>query len=136
MPSQDDEPIQSISNVMPPPPASPFVLDESGECTRLVLSGTVSIRTARAFHAVVVDAASRGLPVTVDASALDRLDTTAIQLLLALERSQADAGLTFTVEGVTLGIRRSLQLAGLGRLLEPQVAQHATTPPRPGETDG
>lgn len=58
----------------------------------LTLAAAVDISQAAVLHKHLSEALSLGLPVRVDAAKLERVDTSALQLLLAFERKARTRG--------------------------------------------
>lgn len=57
--------------------------------------------------------AVQGKPVTLDLSAVERLSTQLLQLLLSAAGTWRNAKLAFSVEGITDSCKRTLSMAGI-----------------------
>lgn len=104
------------------PHSAPFHVDDDPATpgrSRLVLSGKVTVTHAGPLHHAAVELAQRGTDVTVDCSAVEYLDTSAVQLLISLAREQKRNGKGFEVVGASGDVREDFRLtgfaAGLGR---------------------
>jgi anti-anti-sigma regulatory factor len=79
---------------------------------RLILSGWVTVANAGDFHRAALSLCERGGHVGVDCSAAEHLDTSAVQLLLALGAEVERRGYTCEVVGASPAVRETLRLAG------------------------
>jgi len=87
------------------------LLDE-GERVRLALLGELDLSNAATAETQLEEALGRELPVLVDMSKLEFLDSTGIAMLvIAMKRSDASR-LTF-VPSESIAVRRVLQMTGL-----------------------
>ncbi|MEI8324245.1 MAG: STAS domain-containing protein [Betaproteobacteria bacterium] len=62
-------------------------------------------------------AAQNGTELTVDASAMERFDSSALALLLQLRRDALERGKTFSVKGLPQRLRELAALYGVAQLL-------------------
>jgi anti-anti-sigma factor len=92
--------------------------DSGGEWI-LRLSGVVDINDASTLHAAAREAA-QGAPraVVVHLQEVDRLDTSATQILLSLQRHLAATGRIFRVKGTPAVVAELWRRAGLLELIE------------------
>lgn len=86
------------------------------------LRGVVDVRVAQHLHRVAMLASSGRGPVVVHCADVERLDYSALQLLIALERALAKAGDRLCLLEVPAAMERLLRLAGSARLLGPSTA--------------
>jgi anti-anti-sigma factor len=91
-------------------------LHEQGGCT-LVLQGVVDIFEARELHQQAMAALGAGGEVTLDLEEVDRLDSSAIQILVALRQSLAAGGRSLRLEGIPPSVHDTWRLLGLGASL-------------------
>lgn len=84
--------------------------------TRLSLGGTVNIMLAEELLGAARRIAPGGA-VEVDLAEAEHLDTSALQVLLALREAVRAAGGAWAVRQVPEGVRRYLRLAGLEAVL-------------------
>ena len=94
----------------------PIRLQVLPEGTRLSLSGTVNIMLAEELLGAARRIAPGGA-VEVDLAEVEHLDTSALQVLLALREVVRGVGGTWAVVQVPEGVRRYLRLAGLEPVL-------------------
>jgi ABC-type transporter Mla MlaB component len=106
-------------------------LERADDHTRLVLSGTLSVREAKALHATLCEVAPTEGAVVLDDQSVAGVDTSAIQLLVAFARArhQARRGLDIT-HGALMG---ALCRLGLEHELAP--LDRANDRPRDGSPD-
>lgn len=91
---------------------------------RLALRGTVGVALAPALRARALELAEDQRDVTVACDAVEHLDATALQLLIALRRAVEARGGRFTLAGVPDAVRHYLTLAGLSGLApHPEVSR-------------
>lgn len=72
----------------------PVSLRHSERAVTITLAAAVDISQAAALHKKLTHALALGLPVRVNPAKLERVDTTALQLLLAFERSARSRGVS------------------------------------------
>lgn len=70
----------------------PISLRQRHRAVTLTLAAAVDISQAATLHKTLTQALALGLPVRVNPAKLERVDTTALQLLLAFERSARARG--------------------------------------------
>ena len=94
-------------------------LRDSAETWILRLSGVVDVNDASTLHAAAREAA-QGAPraVVVHLQDVDRLDTSATQILLSLQRHLAASGRALRVEGTPPSVAELWRRAGLLELAE------------------
>jgi anti-anti-sigma regulatory factor len=80
----------------------------------LVLQGIVDVFEARELHALALAAVDAGGEVTVRMEKVERLDSSAIQILLALGQTLKAEGRSYRLEGMSSAIQESWRLLGLG----------------------
>jgi len=80
----------------------------------LVLEGIVDVFEARELHALALAAVDAGGEVTVRMEMVERLDSSAIQILLALGQTLKAEGRSYRLEGMSSAIQESWRLLGLG----------------------
>jgi len=86
-------------------------------CPRIELSGTIDVFLARDLLDAAKRAALATGDVAVDCVKLERLDTSALQVLLALERTLGTQGRRTEVLGANDAVRAFFDFSGAGRLL-------------------
>jgi len=84
---------------------------------RIELSGTIDVFLARDLLNAAKGAAGATGDVTVDCAKLDRLDTSALQVLLALEQTLRAQGRSTDVRGANDAVRAFFGFSGAARLL-------------------
>ena len=96
----------------------PIQLRDSAGTWILRLSGVVDLNDASTLHAAAREAA-QGVPrsVVVHLQDIDRLDTSATQILLSLQRHLAAGGRTLRVEGTPPAVAGLWRRAGLLELI-------------------
>lgn len=88
-------------------------LDRHPEGCHLVFEGVVDIFEARELHQKAVAALGVQENVTIRMENLERHDTSAIQILLALSRALRTEGRTLHLDGLPPVARDALQVMGL-----------------------
>lgn len=91
-------------------------LDQTAGGSHLVLQGVVDVFEARELHQAAVAALNAGGEVTVNLAEVTRLDTSAIQILLALCQGLQVEGRSYHLEGMPPTVRENWQLLGLTAL--------------------
>jgi anti-anti-sigma regulatory factor len=84
----------------------PWTVDHEGGCTRLTLTGAVDVFEAKSLHHELLGLASVAAPVHLDLAACSDLDSSTLQLLLALSRAREAAGRPLIVQGATGRVER------------------------------
>lgn len=92
-------------------------MDESGAPPLLELSGAVDVRCAAELRAAAIALARRGTDVRIDCEAVERLDVTALQILLALDAHLRAAGKHLRLTSVPAGLEDQLRAAGADAVL-------------------
>jgi anti-anti-sigma factor len=91
----------------------------------LRLSGVVGVNDASMLHAAAREAAQgASRAVVVDLQEVDRLDTSATQILLSLRRHLAAGGRALRVEGTPPAVAELWRRAGLLELIDGPVSDH------------
>lgn len=85
---------------------------------RVALGADLVIGTASELHAQLGKALSGPAPVVLDAAAVSRLDTSALQLLHAFVRARRQAAGEWRWENVGDGLREAAALLGMHKMLE------------------
>ncbi len=91
-------------------------VEQTAGGSHLVLQGVVDAFKARELHQAAVAAQNAGGKVTVNLAEVTRLDTSAIQILLALSRGLQAEGRSYHLEGMPPTVRENCQLLGLTTL--------------------
>jgi anti-anti-sigma regulatory factor len=86
--------------------------DTSPGGARLRLLGRVTVADAVPLRDALLALSRRNSPVTVDCSAAEYLDVSAVQLLIALGRELAHAGQGCEVAGASPRVSEDLRLVG------------------------
>lgn len=93
----------------------PFALEKEGSEWTLTLSGVVDVFDAASLHIAAVEAAEAApAGVVVRMSAVEVIDGSITQVLLALRRALVAAGKTLRLDGVPAPVAERWRLAGLG----------------------
>ena len=88
-------------------------LDRKEEGCHLVLQGVVDIFEAGELHTLARAAMDAGGEVTVKLEEVERLDSSAIQILLALGQMLKAEGRSYRLEGMPAVVQESWRLLGL-----------------------
>lgn len=84
---------------------------------RVVLTGDLTIRTAKALHGELLDALIQHDSIEIDCSAASAADLSFLQLLIAARKSAVQAGKTLLIRDAANGvIDDALRRAGLSGL--------------------
>lgn len=86
--------------------------------TELILTGVLDVSCARDAYQTLNEALIRALPLEIDTGGLERLDTAALQLLVAFGRVARERGLQLHWSSVSQALRGSAELLGLAAALE------------------
>lgn len=81
----------------------------------IVLPGSCTLKEAAGVKAVLMEGLEVSGNVELDARAVERVDTSVLQLLAAFTRDMRDAGRAVTWAGATEELRRSASQLGLER---------------------
>ncbi|WP_171473279.1 STAS domain-containing protein [Frigoriglobus tundricola] len=81
---------------------------------RLGLCGRITVTDAAALKRAALDLVARGVDVTIDCSAVEYLDVSAVQLLMCLDRELGRCGHRGALAGVSPALATDLRLLGLG----------------------
>ena len=91
----------------------PWTVEAVGGSVRVALAGTVDIFEATPFHALLVDLARSDGQVLMDLSACTKLDSAALQLLVAFRKSLEAGGRRLTLDPGASPVSRLLTDCGL-----------------------
>lgn len=94
-------------------PSIAIITDPPGSL-RLVLAGRLTVADAAQLHRIARDLSGRGTDLTICCAAVEYLDASAIQLVLALGRALTTRGRRCDVTGVTGPLANLFRLVGLG----------------------
>jgi anti-anti-sigma regulatory factor len=83
------------------------------EMAAVSLPGDCTIREASVLHRMLLDALPLEAPVSIDGSAVERVDTSGLQMLLAFIRDRAAAGRRSVWAGHSNALTAAIQLSGL-----------------------
>ncbi|SRR5581483_3091264 len=86
--------------------------------TELIFKGVLDVSCARNVYQTLNEALIRALPLEIDTGGLERLDTAALQLLVAFGRIARERGLHLRWSSVGQTLRSSAELLGLAAALE------------------
>lgn len=78
------------------------------------LSGALGIGTVRDLHCALREAIDAGCPVTLDAAAVEAVDTAALQLLYAFVRDGRERGIEIVWKAPPERLQRDAERLGLG----------------------
>ena len=81
------------------------------------LAGVVDAGAAIPLHQNARELAGARKPVVIELSAAERLDASALQILLALQKAMTASGKTLSVAATPPQIRNYLEIAGVSGLL-------------------
>ena len=87
------------------------------DCTELNLAGVLDVSQARAAYQSFNEALVRALPLRLHASSLERVDTAALQLLLAFQKTARERGLRIQWESTSAALQNSATALGLSEAL-------------------
>ena len=93
---------------------------------RLVLSGVIDINCVRDLHRRLSDAAISAAGVALDCRAVERLDGSALQVILALKEEVLRQGRTLEIAGASGSLYRYFATAGVASHLVPETASSRT----------
>lgn len=85
--------------------------------TEIALQGVLDVSGARAGYQTLNEALVRALPLQVHAAGLERLDTAALQLLVAFYEVARERGLRFDWQSVSPALKSSAEALGLTEAL-------------------
>lgn len=84
-----------------------------GNATRLELDSSIDISSVMDLRQQLAASFEQGLPVTLAASAVERMDTAAVQLLYSGFQHAKDHGVQISWHGVSDGMKDAFRFAGL-----------------------
>ena len=84
----------------------PWTLENGTDCVRLTLTGAVDVFEAKSLHRALVPLSGMATPVHIDLAGTSDLDSSILQLLLALRRTREAAGRPLVVEGAAGRVQR------------------------------
>jgi len=90
---------------------------QSGRC-HLALHGVVDVSEARELHEQALAALGTGDEVIVRLDEVERLDTSALQILVALAQGLKAEGRRLAITGIPPGAREAFRLSGLDAFLD------------------
>lgn len=96
-------------------PAEPVELTDTPTGPRLVLRGRVTVALAARLHRAALDLVARPGSATVDCSGVERLDVSAVQILMCLDRALAGRGNRGALAGLPPAVAADFALLGLGK---------------------
>jgi anti-anti-sigma regulatory factor len=97
--------------------SEPIAIEPRASGSALVLRGRVTVEHARLLHERAVELRLAAGPVAVDCADVERLDASALQVLLALRVALLAAGRHLVLEHVPAALDATLRLAGAEALL-------------------
>ncbi len=86
---------------------------EEGRPLTLILRGDLTIYQADPLHETAMALLQSEADVVVSCGEVVQLDTAILQILLALQRELQSRGKNFRLEGLSVGLRELLELAGV-----------------------
>jgi hypothetical protein len=101
----------------------PWTLENEATGPRLVLTEAADVFDAASLHRTMAMLAGLALPLRVDLAACRDIDSSILQLLLALRRAREAAGHPFVMEGAAGRVEQLV-----ARFLPPD-AEHSRPPP-------
>jgi anti-anti-sigma regulatory factor len=87
------------------------------QSTCIVLDERLSIVHVAALHRSLCETLAAGVPLTVDGSKVQDIDTAVLQLLASLWRSCRERGIGCAWQGASDALRHAARLIGLGEAL-------------------
>ena len=84
---------------------------------RIELAAVCTIEEASAIASTCKDALERAVPVSIDAAAVQRIDTAAMQVLVALVRTASERSLPCCWDGVSEAVTEAADRLDLGQHL-------------------
>ena len=85
---------------------------------RVVLAGACTIHEAAALKAHMLEQFARPAPYELDGTAVERIDATGVQLLVAFSLDCLEKNLGFFWKGRSAVLEEAIELMGVGSLLE------------------
>lgn len=98
--------------------SDPVAVEPRAAGAALVLRGRVTVEHARVLHERAAEVRLAGGDVAVDCADVERLDASALQVLLALRAALEVAGRGLVLEHVPAALDGMLRLAGAAVLLD------------------
>jgi|GEM_PF-3631794 len=95
-------------------PAEPVELTDTPDGPRLLLRGRVTVALAARLHRAALDLVARPGRATVDCSAVEQFDVSAVQILMCLDRALAGRGNRGALTGLPAALTADFALLGLG----------------------
>jgi anti-anti-sigma regulatory factor len=92
-------------------------METSAEKTSVVLPGSCTLKEAATVKALLVSGLDMAGNVELDVRAVERVDTSVLQLLVAFTRDMKDAGRAVTWFGFNEEMNRSVRQLGLDGVL-------------------
>ncbi len=87
-------------------------------CGRVVLADTCTIHEAAALKAHLLEQFAKSAPYELDGTAVERVDATGVQLLVAFTLDCLERNLGFFWKGRSEALEQAIALMGVGSLLE------------------
>jgi anti-anti-sigma regulatory factor len=85
---------------------------------RVVLGASCTIHEAGAIKAHMLEQLAQPAPYEIDGTAVDRLDATGVQLIVAFALDCLERNLAYTWSGRSPALEQAIALLGVGPLLE------------------
>lgn len=98
---------------------------EQGEAHTIRLNSNPNLRDAMALKATLIGALDVATAVSIDASAVERIDTATLQLLLAFVRDRQRMNLACQWIGVTTALSEAASMLGLCQALQLEACEAA-----------
>lgn len=92
-----------------------------GNATQVALDSHIDIGSITDLRQRFAAALEQGLPVTIAASAVERMDTAAVQLFYSFINYAKDQGVEISWQGVSDGMKDAFRYAGLESWLDETV---------------
>jgi ABC-type transporter Mla MlaB component len=93
---------------------APYILDEAAQPARLTLSGACTVEEAASLHEALARALAASDGVSLDLTAVDYVDVTLVQLLLAVLLAAPGQGKRVELAGEpSAAVRDALRLTGV-----------------------
>ena len=93
------------------------IVQQDGEI-HLLFNTILNVSQARALHDLLDQTLTQPMPMVLDASQIEQVDTAAMQVLASFCRQLRTQGATIRWAAVSLPLRQAGQLLGLGSLLD------------------
>lgn len=102
------------------------ILPPSGDRGRVVLGTSCTIHEAAALKAQLIVQLQKEPPLTIDGSAVERVDAAGLQVVVAFAIDCLERNIDYTWSGRSAKLTEAIRLMGVAPLLESRGAARAT----------